>query len=210
MPRDHLQPYVDALAEHGPGFEATLWRSPAAQRTRFEVATRMLCCANHRVADLGCGTGDFALFLAEGTSPPSAYLGVDAHREMVDAAREAVSGSASFETVFEVLDLVDDLRPVAAWKPDVCVISGTLNTMRQSQALDVVARAFEVSRIGVVFNYLSDRPHDRFVGRDTAPARRFATIEVLDWCMQMTPNVQFRQDYLDGHDATIAITRSQS
>ncbi len=205
---DHLKPYVDAMAAHGPGFDATLWRSPAAQQARFEVAVQMLPCGGMRVADLGCGTGDLASFLLERGLAPAAYLGVDAQQEMVDAAQRAAD--LDVETSFQVVNLAEGTGPLAAWKPDVCVISGTLNTMTQQLAIDVVGRAFEASRVGVVFNFLSDRPHERFAGKDTSPASRFATIEVLDWCLSTTPRVQLRQDYLDGHDATIAMTHVRS
>ena len=113
-----------------------------------------------------------------------------------------------YDEYFAVLDMTGDLSQLADWSPDVCVMSGSLNTMAQEEALKVVAAAFEMANIGVVFNFLSDMPDARYRGTDTAPARRFHTTEVLRWCMQQTPLVQFRQDYLDGHDATIAMRHS--
>ncbi|MCH2140737.1 MAG: class I SAM-dependent methyltransferase [Phycisphaerales bacterium] len=203
-----LKPYRDAMALHGPGFDATLWRKPEAQQLRFAVALEMLPCAGHRVADLGCGVGDLVQTLAGHPSAPSAYLGVDGQPEMVAEAQSRCEQALPFDTSFAVLDMTGDLSQVADWSPEVCVMSGSLNTMAQEEALKVVAAAFEMASIGVVFNFLSDMPDARYHGKDTAPARRFHTTEVLRWCMQQTPLVQFRQDYLDGHDATIAMRHS--
>ena len=202
---DHLQPYRDAMAAHGPGFDATLWRDQAAQQLRFEVATGMLPCEGLRVADLGCGVGDLAAWLAGSAAPPAAYLGIDAQDDMVDEARAQQASVRAFETMFALEDITMDLARAADWSPDVCILSGTLNTMPQDMALDVVSRAFDVANVGVVFNFLSDRPAARYQGRDTSPARRFETTTVLQWCLERTPLVRFRQDYLDGHDATIAM-----
>ena len=60
---------------------------------------------------------------------------------------------------------------------------------------------------GVVFNFLSDRCHERFADRDLTPARRFDTAAWLDWSLHQTPLVSFTQDYLDGHDATILLRK---
>ncbi len=208
MSGEHLQPYVDAMAAHGPSFDATLWRDPHAQQTRFEVALGMLPCGGLRVADLGCGLGDLAAHLADQRPLPAAYLGVDAQQQMVDAARSAAP--TAFDVCYEVVNLAQEDGVVPAWRPDVCIVSGTLNTMPQGLAMEVVLRAFKSSRVGVVFNFLSDRPHERFSGADTAPASRFATVDVLDRCLQATPRVRFRQDYLDGHDATIAMVHAEA
>ena len=43
--------------------------------------------------------------------------------------------------------------------------------------------------------------------KDTGVATRFDTLDWLDWALRTTPNVRFRQDYLQGHDATIAMLK---
>ena len=133
---------------------------------------------------------------------PSAFLGIDAQPEMIELAR-ANHPNAEFQTV----DLAKDLSSLRSWKPDICVISGTLNTMTSRQARRIVFETYEASRVGVVFNFLSNRPHPRYHGKDLRPARRFNTARWIARCLQVTPLVSFRQDYLDGHDATIAMRR---
>ena len=42
---------------------------------------------------------------------------------------------------------------------------------------------------------------------DLSPARRFNTVRWIERSMRVSSRVAFRQDYLDGHDATIAILK---
>ncbi|MCH2133069.1 MAG: class I SAM-dependent methyltransferase [Phycisphaerales bacterium] len=199
----YLKPYREAIARLGPGFEATLWRDRRAQVLRFDAAASLIDLDGCRLADLGCGPGDLLARLKEQGVTPADYLGVDAQPEMIELARSNDPGSR-----FEVVDLAVDLSAVASWKPDVCLISGTLNTMTQRQAWRVVMAAYDCSAVGVVFNFLSNRPHERYRGKDLRPARRFHTARWLDRCLRVTPCVSFRQEYLDGHDATIAMRRA--
>ena len=195
------------MATHGPGFEATLWRNPLAQTLRFEVACGLIPVTGLRVADLGCGMGDLAGWLHSSGMQPAAYFGIDALPDMVHAAEARSEVGHEFHVQFAVADITDDVSVLRDWSPDVCVISGSLNTMTQAQAMKVVAEAFDLSKVGVVFNFLSDMPHPRFENQDTSPASRFSTIDFLQWSLKKTPWVQFRQDYIDGHDATIAMKK---
>ena len=60
---------------------------------------------------------------------------------------------------------------------------------------------------GVIFNFLSDRAPAKLLAQPTAPAQRFNTIRMIDWALTKTPSVQFRQDYFNGHDATIGMLK---
>ena len=69
--------------------------------------------------------------------------------------------------------------------------------------------SFEAAAVGVVFNFLSNRPDEQWHDKDLGPARRFDTIRWLDWSLHLTSLVRFAQDYLDGHDATIVIEKGE-
>ena len=201
-PPTYLQPYREALARFGPGFEATLWQSRPMQAIRFDVAMGLLPLGDRRIADLGCGVGDLVDHLRERNQAPAAFLGVDAQAEMI---REAESRQGGPDVTFVAADLVESLETVRGWQPDVCVISGTLNTMSERTAWRLVREVFACASIGVVFNFLSDRPHPKWRGKDLRPAKRFRTEWWLRRSLGLTSRVGFRQDYLDGHDATIAM-----
>ena len=95
------------------------------------------------------------------------------------------------------------------YQPDWTCFSGSLNTFTPRQLRVVVGAAFSISRCGVVFNVLSDRAHRRFP-RKVNPARRMNVVKLLDWTLGLSSRVQFRQDYLDGHDATFIVEKDRS
>ncbi|MBG84098.1 MAG: hypothetical protein CMJ40_06070 [Phycisphaerae bacterium] len=203
----YLHPYSEAMDHFGPGFEATLWQNRGSQSLRFDVAMSMVDFSNVRLADLGCGPGDLVGHLRGSGVELAGYLGIDAQSEMIALAK---SNHECDGVEFLAVDLVADPGILKQWSPDVCFFSGTLNTMSPRMAWKLVMLAFESSRVGVVFNFLSDRPHDRFSKKDLKPARRFNTAKWLDRSMRVSSRVAFRQDYLDGHDATIAILKESS
>jgi SAM-dependent methyltransferase len=202
---DHLEPYRDAIRRHGAGFRATLWGSEAAQRVRFDVMIDLVGFDGCTVVDAGCGHGDFARQLVDRGVAFHRYVGVDALAPVIDRARERVEEWPGRDVRFEVLDLAARPAALADFEPDWVCLCGTLNTMDDETARRIVRASFESAAQGVVFNFLSDRPHARWAGRDLTPARRFDTVAWLDWAMSLSSRVSFTQSYLDGHDATVVV-----
>jgi SAM-dependent methyltransferase len=201
----YLQPYVDAAAKHGGTFEAQLWRSREAQAIRFDTIVSMVGEATFRdarVVDLGCGCGDFAAHLSERGIAIGEGIGLEAVPELLRAAQDRRLAKWTFIAG----DFVADREAIAASRPDLCVLSGSLNTLSPRQVRTVIDRAISASRLGVAFNFLSDRSR-RPAGEDLRPARRFDTLGMLRFAFSRSPRVAFRQDHLDGHDGTIWIAR---
>lgn len=202
--RDHqrfLEPYREAIRRFGPGFEATLWASREAQVLRFDVFIELAGLDDAVVLDVGCGPGDFALRLIEKRIAFRRYIGIDALAEMIDTAR----GLSLDRCAFHVADVLGDPGVLAEHAPDVVCISGTLNTMDEDFAMRLVERAFAAAKAGVVFNFLSNRRPTATDDAALGPARRFDTLRWIDWALEQSPCVSFTQEYLNGHDATIAI-----
>lgn len=200
----YLEPYRHALAHHGPSFEATLWKSRRTQRARFRVLTRMIDLRGLTVLDAGCGLGDLAEYLRDRRIEVQEYLGVDAFPDVIERARARGLHRARFERC----DFAGDAAAFAALAreagADVALFSGSLNTFEQAAAVDVLGRAFDAVRVGVVFNFLSAAsPTPSPVPPD--PAKRFDPAAVLAWALGRTPLVRVRSDYLGGRDATIAM-----
>jgi SAM-dependent methyltransferase len=209
----YLEPYRRALRDHGPGFEATLWSTRESQRTRFDVMIDFAGFEGCVVVDAGCGHGDFAERLLERSIEFRRFVGLDALPPVIEAARRRGFDPLRRRVGFEVLDLVASGAELARFEPDFVCFSGTLNTMDEPAARRLVQAAFTAAARGVVFNFLSDRCGPQWRQRDLSPARRFHTVAWLEWAMHLCPRVAFRQDYLDGHDATIMLlhgTRSDS
>lgn len=207
----YLEPYRDAVRKSGPRFESLLWRDRRYQGRRFEVFAEMVDLRGRVICDLGCGRADFAAHLSEHGIAWGRYIGVDGVAELVEACRTRAEAAGWAGCVFHERDFAAEAglfgSLVADAGVEVFAISGALNTFEQPLAERVLQRVWaglESSGRGtLVFNFLSDRRHGR---QAVAPARRFDTYRLLGWALDRTDAVRFRHDYLDGHDATIAMT----
>lgn len=209
---DYLHPYHQAVRRHGASFHATLWASRESQRARFRVLTEMMSLAGRSIVDAGCAIGDFAAYLAEHNILYGHYTGLDAVPELLAEARARDLPRATFLDIDFVADEAAFTRFDAP--PDVIAFSGSLNTLEQDHAAAILERAWPAAGHALLFNFLSardGRPPLRDELKDLTappdPAQRFDPIDLLDWALTKTPNVRFRQDYLKGHDATIAMLR---
>jgi SAM-dependent methyltransferase len=203
-PADYLKPYREAVQQQGAGFYATLWNSRETQQLRFDVMIRMCDFSGVTLLDAGCGTGDLANHLIESGVKFQRYIGIDAVAEMIHAAQQRQLQGCEFH----VADLVRDPSSLTKFKPDIVCFSGTLNTMDESTAQRLVSAAFDAANVAVIFNFLSDRADSDCLARCPGPARRFNTVQWIEWALTRTSRVSFTQDYMDGHDATILMRKS--
>lgn len=204
----YLEPYRRAVERMGPRFEALLWNSPATQAARFAAMADSVELMGRIVADLGCGRADLLGWLhAEGIQY-GRYIGVDAIPELLEASRAKAADEMLPEAVFVKADFVSEpdifKRLTVEHQADVLLFSGSLNTLDEDLALEVLGRAWEgVSRMqgGVLaFNFLSSCREGM-----EGPAKRFDVHKVFRWALERTPLVVFRQDYLADHDATVVM-----
>ncbi|MFG0252030.1 MAG: hypothetical protein ACF8NJ_04060 [Phycisphaerales bacterium JB038] len=202
----YLEPYRQALDQYGPSFEATLWFNEEVQIRRFDVLAEMLDPTGLRLLDAGCAQGELVHRLVEVGKSPGAYVGLDAFSDFTDAGRTKAPGAIA-ECRFEAIDFVLEEGAFARYEPEIVFFSGSLNTLSQAQAQQVVRRAYEAATVGVAFNFLSDRHHPRFDDIDVKPAQRFRTAKMVDWALSLSHLVRFRQDYFEGHDASICIRK---
>ena len=222
--RPYLDPYLHAAKAHGAGFEALLWQSPKAQRTRFRVLSRMARMGGRTVADIGCGNADLLLDLHKRGRTPAAYIGVDAVPQTLALAQRQTAAAGIRNAAFRDDDFVrDETLPARLIEhgADTIVFCGSLNTLPQDEALAVLARFWTAlterpaahsakkpagrDPAGVlIFNFLSLR-HNRERTPANPPAVRFEPLDMLAWAVDRTPLVTFRHDYLRGHDATVCM-----
>jgi len=199
----YLKPYRDAQAEHGTDFDVTMWARPQTQRLRFDVFCQMLDLAGKRVLDAGCSRGDFAAFMLERGIAYGRFIGVDGVPEVIDFAN--ARGLA--DSTFVAGDFVKTPGLLATGSPQIVTISGSLNTMDRDTAIGVLEGAWAGCEEALVFNFLSDRAGPGAPPQEY-PAQRLPTLELLDWALRKTWNVQLRQDYFaHGHDATILLRK---
>lgn len=203
QPQDetHLQPYRDAVSRFGPGFKATLWGSREAQHVRFDVMIDMVNFDQCTILDIGCGPGDFAQHLIDRKIAFARFIGIDAVPEVIEQAQARQLPDCEFH----VSNVLADAAALTSYNADYAAISGTLNTMDDAMARSLITAALDASAQGVIYNFLSDRADAAWLEKDLGPARRFDTLNWLDWSLTQSPRVQFSQAYMDGHDATILI-----
>ncbi len=201
---EYLAPYHEAVDRFGASFEATLWASKDAQGKRFGVMAEMVDLSGRVIVDAGAALGDFAVYLAQREIPYERYIGLDAMESVVEEANKRGVPRAKFVTSDFVAHPEDYVHAASPREPRVITFSGSLNTLELEQAQRVLDDAFDAATEAVIFNFLST--HFVHAHRaQTGPARRFDPLAMLAWAFEKTPNVRFRQDYLDGHDATIAL-----
>lgn len=199
----YLDPYRTAFQSFGASFDTTLWKSRATQTVRFDVLLNIVDLNDLRILDAGCGLGDLGDYLIEKNINYRHYLGIDGLERMVEKAADKNLPRAEFRA----LDFVADPTVLAIGNPDVIFFSGSLNTIPEPTARKIIQSAFDYAQHAVVFNFLSDQCAREIRAKNTGPASRFATLDWLQWSLNLSANVIFRQDYLAGHDATIGILK---
>ena len=217
---DPLEPYRQAVRDHGAGFESLLWKNRDFQQTRFRVIAEVAADGlrraqpgrfeplnDIRIADIGCGNADLYAWLGKAGIDVGAYTGVDGVPEMIESCNARAAGEGWTRAGFVLSDMTRDegLFPgLADTGTRLVAFSGSLNTFDERDARLQIGRAFDAlgPLAGVVFNFLSDMR-----GRGTAegPARRFDTVAMITWAFEQSHSVIVRHDYLGAHDCTIGI-----
>ena len=215
-----LDPYKEAVEQHGTRFEALLWNSREFQIARFDVIASMVDLTGRVIADIGCGRADFVAHLAASDVQYGAYIGVDGLPELVEFCRDRARQDHLEETTFIQADFADDqsLFPrLVKQGAEVFTFSGSLNTFKQDDAIQTLDRAWSAlpgaedagtgkpTGAALVFNFLAESAKGTS-DDPTGPAHRFETTAMLAWALARTPRVALRTDYFPkGHDATIAM-----
>lgn len=202
-PDAYLTPYRIAAESFGSNFDVTLWASTKSQQRRFDIFTQMCFFTGKRVLDAGCSRGDFAAWMHKRDIAYGQYIGIDGLHEVINYARHRNLPNAEFHAG----DFVANPKLLVTGRPQIITISGSLNTMDFDTARKVLDAAWQATSETLIFNFLSDRVSKQ-APPQKLPAHRLDTARLLAWAMDMTPMVQFRQDYFPGgHDATIMMGR---
>ena len=154
------------------------------------------------ILDVGCGLGDFADYLIDHQISFASFQGIDAMEQMISEA----NNKSLPRCTFSIGDVIENEGLLQGF--DWITMSGTLNAMPQSLAMELVSKAFSACTIGVAYNFLSNQCKQN-LEEDLTPASRFDTVQMLEQAFKLTRNVTFDQSYLDGHDATIILKKVQ-
>ncbi len=180
------------------------WKSVEAQQIRFEKLGQVITGESFVVHDVGCGIGDFALFLQEHLKVPFQYVGYDILPDMITEARRKYE---KWENVrFEQIEVATQIE-----KADYTIACGIFN-LRYGYSdeqwlaylLETVTTMNQKSSKGFAFNVLTkytattDRNIDLY----------YADVCFLfDYCKQnFSENVALLHDY-GYEDCTILVRK---
>ena len=189
--RQAIERYSKRLAQFGEDPRTLGWDTRAHQWTRFAAATAVIDLNGRDVLDIGCGLGDFRVFLEERGISPAAYAGVDINDDLLAVARPRFTDSQ-----FARRNVV--LEPYAAPVCDVAVMFGLVNfRLKDLDNYEYAARAIDAAfgacREALVVDMLSDRRTPEYPQEDFVfyfdPARMLAL------ALDRTPWVQVHHAY---------------
>jgi SAM-dependent methyltransferase len=172
--------YAEKVREHGFGHRGLGFRNRSSQEKRFEALMQLGDFDGARLLDVGCGFGDFLVYLHQQGIKP-VYTGLDICEPMIDRCRQLFGPSTGRFVVGDVLDY----EPKE--KYDYVVASGLFGLDSQGareRIRPTMERLFHWARIGVAMNFLSTRspePVDQRIYIDPAKALEagFALTESL-------------------------------
>jgi len=183
--QNNISYYSKLVKEHGINPRALDWGGAGSQWLRFAVLADVGPLAHASILDVGCGQGDFCLWLAEAGIPVE-YRGIDITPAMVEVARSRFPGVR-----FEARNLLE--QPPADESFDYVFASGIFahRLIEPMQFLrQMVKTMFRSCRKGIAFNSLSG-----WASQKEETEFYPDPLETVRACFSETPWVVMRHDY---------------
>lgn len=191
--------YFNKAAVQFDDHRALGWTSVERQMLRFDVlSSELFWQENDSVLDVGCGRGDFVAFTRV-RNLPCQYVGIDVSDVLLTQAKAQFADTKFIHEDF--LNKRFDIRV------DYIIANGTLSFKAADQLEYVRAflnKAYRLARKGVGVNFLS-----KYRGKEapyTSLFYYYDPLDVLKIVFELTPNVIFKQHYLD-NDFTVFLLK---
>lgn len=182
--------YDERLAKFGLSPETLGWGGgKERQHKRFRAAMEFSLFDKRKiesVLDVGCGFGDFGVWLAE-FRPDVRYTGIDINPALVDTGRE-----------HHGLDLtVGDVSSISDHSYDLVVANGIFNFRMKNEnhetyIRNMLSRFMSIARIGIAVDFMSTYVEFRHPGAFHCPETL-----VVDSIKVRSKRYVIRNDYLD-------------
>lgn len=189
MPRiDNEKFYSSAIEKFGTTAKGVNWHSSESQKLRFKIILEMLPndISQFKMADAGCGFGDFYIYLKKKKKEAKNYIGIDLLPDMYSIA----SSKTGCEII--IADICKDTLPLA----DYYICSGAMNVLESFETHLFIRNCFSSSKIGFIFNVLhGDKESETYNYMTTKQIEKIA----LDLGVG---SVVMRDEYMDG-DITV-------
>ena len=183
-----IQYYQTGYEAYGYDPRALGWNK-GKQDLRFDILTSGYAGTNKHFLDIGCGFGDLNKTLIKKFKNYQ-YTGIDITPCMITEAEKKFTGKG---IQFIAGDFLDNAFNI---KCDYTILSGTLNYKlndinQYEYAESVMKKAYECSRDGFAFDFLSDK-----VDYMLDTTFHYAPEKILEIAYNFSRNVCLRNDYM--------------
>lgn len=137
--------YNTTFDKFGIDVKSLHWHNADSQKLRYDVLTRRIDFQNKSVMDIGCGFGDFRIYLEEHDIKIHEYLGLEINENFVNGAKEKLA-SLSNITIHQF-----DLKDVESLKDhyDVTIMVGVFHNcgVPESEIYDLLYHTIDHLRL---------------------------------------------------------------
>ena len=179
--------YKKSYNKYGVSAQGVHWNSKESQFVRFQIITNFIKnIEDTSIVDIGCGFGDYLIFLEKQNIKIKNYIGLDCEEFMISIASQKHKTNS-----FLLCDILVDEIPMG----DYLICSGSLNLLSKRKFFLAIKKGFEASKKGFVFNFLTQ---DSF--------QKISSIEVHNYCKTLTNKIFIEDNYLR-NDSTILLEK---
>jgi SAM-dependent methyltransferase len=168
------------------------WGTIEQQQYRFHQVLGYVDCDNKTILDIGCGFGDFYLYMKSKNIKPKKYTGWDINQDLIDEANREKHNNSEFL----VVNLLDQEIDVQA---DIVVMLGLLNYNLNNKndnfeySKSMIKKAFKKSKHKLVVDFLSinlskEYPKEDFIFYHNP-------CDMLKFALTLTNNVSLFHNY---------------
>jgi SAM-dependent methyltransferase len=200
-----LDYYKSNLDNHGPGAMGVGWKSEMAQQIRFEQLIKIIGAeSNFSINDMGCGVGDFYIYLSGKSYGYFDYYGYDMLESMLALAKAKFASEKNIHWI--KVDNASDLHMA-----DYTIASGIFNlkySIEESEWLKYIIETLghinKKSKRGFAFNMLT-----AYADKEYMKEHLFYSdpLFFFDLCKKhFSKNVALLHDYYE-YDFTILVRK---
>ena len=190
--------YRKKYEKYGVDSRSLHWHSEKAAKQRYVQIVSDIDFSGKTILDVGCGFGDIIPYIKK-ESKEFEYTGVDVMPEFIEEAKKIHS-----EYTFLVKDYFNE--PIDN-KFDIVMCSGALNSNvddNLSFRKDAIKTMYEHAQEVMVFNMAGKYPQPKTSA--TSNVWFADPLEILEYCMTLTPKVILRKHY-HSREFTIVMIR---
>lgn len=182
------QSYLKSFTKHGVSLKALQWANTSAAKIRYlQLIDENIEFSGKDILDVGCGFGGI-LEIIKKKAQSFNYLGVDLVPQFIAEARKN-----NPKYIFKVMDYYG--KPLKR-KFDIILSSGTLNANTSSPMkyrYSAIKTMWEHTSFVLAFNMAGYHPQPK--NRKESRIFYADSMEVLKYCLALSPKVVFKQHY---------------